>query len=308
MKSTVLKVIIIVAFIGIISIIGIVLINNHNVEDKGYKAIISQNNSIDMDLLTQRAGNVSASYNGSPDEYAVYTTKAFLYLNEGISYYLNYFDNISGMSRNTKDELVKLNEAYINQTKIALNKLDIYLSIASKPSSEITSIEKAQIPALTSAFIKEYVNAYSKGSVFFKELRQSITSLVYGNNYYKDFTQISYEITNIYADKSINFVKENMEKRSRGENVDSIYNSVNISNFLKIYDKVKSSQIITPSNEQTNYTYSTFINNYNKINATKFFDDTTTYIAGLNDDLKASANNVKAFLTNSSYYGLVIGG
>ncbi len=306
MRSTVLKVIIIIAFVGILGIVGIVLINNHNVEKKGYSTIVEQNKSIKMNLLTDRSGLVSTTYGGAADEYAIYTTKSFLYLNEGIDYYFNYFDNMPKMSRADKDKLVDLNAAYIKQCKKAIKSLDVYFTIASKGSAQITPGEKAQLSALSAEFMTEYVNAYDKGTAYFKALQKAVEKSVYKSNYQKDFTSISYEITNFYAQRSISFVKENMAKRISGNTASPLTYSVNVQNFLKMYDKIKANQVITPSNEMSNSTYATFVSNYNKINGLKLLEDPTIYLASLKPETQIVASAVKSFLSSGENYGLSI--
>ncbi len=309
MKSKVLKFIIIIAFVGIIAVTGIVLINNHNVEDKGYKSIVEQNVSIDIDSLILNAGGVKKAYGASAaiDEYATYLAKAFSYLEEGIDYYFNYFDNVKGMSRQAKDDIVKLHSNYIASLKVAKNALGEYNSLANMSTSIITNAQVNQVPALAATFIKQFANAYAEGVKYFDMLSHEISKLVYGLEY-KDFTMISYEMCSVFVNKSISFVKQTMESRVAGSSGQPLSASVHAQNFLKVYEATKAKTKITPSNELINQTYYNFVSNYNKIDGRKLLDDSATYIASLAEEQKLAANAVKTFLTSSTGYSLVIGG
>ncbi len=304
MKSKVLKAIIIIAFIGIIAVVAIVLMNNHNVEDKGYKAIVEQNKSIDINAMMLNASGVKAKYHDvTPDDFAVYLTAAFEQLDEGISYYFNYFDNVKGMSRQAKDDLVKLNKAYIDQLKVAKTALSEYYILVNDPL--ITADQVNQVPARSANFLKEFSNAYAKGSEYFRRLSQEIRQLVFKSNV-KDFTMIAFEMGDIFAAKSISFVKQNMEARIAGRPDQPTTANTSIQNFLKLYNKLQNNTSVTPSTEMVNETYYNFIQNYNKIDGAKLLDDQATYIASVDADTKAAANAVREFLQSAVGFGLVI--
>ena len=119
MKNVLLKIIIVIAFVGIFVVGGILIIKNRNVDLMAYNTIKIKSEEIKIDELSKNALKVKDSYDGALDIYAN-TVYAMIYnTNLGIDFYLDYLVNIRTISRGEQDMLIEKYLAYGDAVKKA---------------------------------------------------------------------------------------------------------------------------------------------------------------------------------------------
>ncbi len=296
MKSKLIRILIILCVVGVVTFGVVAFLVNHNVEQKAYSEIATIRDNTDFEKFYKNADNTKSKYGGDQCPYVKYVNDAAKDLNAGIDYYLNYLQNMSGMNKNGKTDLVNKYRDYIsaiNDAKAARSKYDTFNSKLSPTDSD-----KKQIAIQSANFAKAYLLAYGKGYKFFTTLQDIVDAKVFGGNMYKNYTLIKYEMESVFVNQSINTLVGELEKKMLDKNFSTTpaYASTAASNYNILHSREVSSSL-----ELKSSSYANFINNYNKITDVRaFLADSKTYIA--NNDKEVAARDAKNFL--SSTFGL----
>lgn len=307
MKSKLIRVLIVLCFVGMATFGVVVFLGNHNTAQKTYEQIITIRDNAKFDNFFTKADGIKASFSGDQCKYVDYINDATKELNEAIDYYLFYYQNLNNVNKTQSDELLGIYQEYIEQINEAKRIYERYVSYVNKQSPN--SNEQAQVGVQSAYFAKQYLTAYSKGYSFFIKLQDLVEEKFYNNNMFKSFRQISYEMGAVFVHQSINPLVAQLEKKIAMSSYITTPETVSnfAKNFIILNTSIESGTYINDTTEYRNQTYAKFISDYNKLkDAEQFLIDSTTYIASNPTDSVASA--VRAFLVNTSYYGFNMGG
>ncbi len=300
MKSKLIRILIVLCFVGIATFGVVVFIGNFNVEEKVYSEVTKLSNSVDWNNFDIKAQSVKVSFENKNTQcaYVAYVNKATKELNKSIEYYLQYFRNMNGMNKNQKDDLVQDYEEYISAINKAKSLLRKYESFYNKDHDSLSSHDKASIKEYSARFAIQYLKAYGEGFDFFISLQNMVDKKVFGGNMFKNYTQISYEISAILVNSSRSKLTAQLEIKKAGSGVftSSPYSAdVSANNFNKLMSETK----ITSATEYTTSDNAKFLTSYNQISKpTEFFKDRATYIASNSSEASAAAF-VKNYLTSA---------
>ncbi len=305
MKSKLIRILIVFCFVGMVVFGVVVFLTNFNVESKVYSEITTIKNNAKFDSLYKSANSVQSTYTSSSVcPYVDFANDAIKYLNEGIDYYLYYFQDMSGMNKKEKDKIVKAYKAYIEKINDAKATLVKYESFESKQNP--TANDQKNVAASSARFAMDYLTAFSKGYEVFVLLQDTVDQKVFDGNMYKSFTQIKYEMAANFVNNSVNKVVGLLESKAQTGNQltyaspYSLTSTKNPKNFSLIYDYSK----LTDGYEFREQNHAKFVSNYNKIsNPRAFLTDSTTYAAE-NSGESTYCTAIKTFL--SSTYGIMI--
>lgn len=298
MKSKVIRIIIVLCFVGMVAFGVIVLINNINVETKAYSQIAEMRNNAEFDNFYIRADKVQSTAGGDQCSYTAYTNKATILLNEGIDYYLVYLQDMDGMNRNDMNKLVKGYKAYIAQYNKAKRALNQYENVKNNANAQ------TQVASYSATFGIEYLLAYGKGYTFFMDLQNMVDKKVFDGKMFKSFTQINYEMSAIFVNNSKTTLVSNLEKKKTGGAISTPYaNSTYAKNFDTLYKAYEAKNKVSIATELKTPTHAKFISDYNELKDVRaFLTDATTYIAS--NPREQAAVDVKTFLTATYSFNL----
>ncbi len=295
MKSKLIRILIVFCFVGMVIFGVVVFLSNHNVESKVYTEITKIKNNADFESLYKDANSVQSTYGSSVTcGYVDYANDAIKFLNEGIDYYLYYFQDMSGMNKKEKDAVLTKYKDYIAAINSAKKTLNKYESFESKLSPTIS--DQTTMSALSAMFAQDYLRAYAKGYEVFVELQNLVDKKIFGGKMFKSFTQVKYEMAANFVCNSINSVVAKLGPKTE-DGASLPYASPygfdkNAQNFNYIYNYKK----LTDGYELREQNHAQFLINYNKIsNPRAFLSDSTTYIA-TNSDEATYCTAVKTFL------------
>ena len=99
MKSKLIRILIVLCFVGMVVFGVIVFLGNHNVEQKTYQEVTKLKNEAKFDSLYRKANSVQSGYGGGLCPYAEYTNNAITTLNRGIDFYLYYLQDMDVMNK-----------------------------------------------------------------------------------------------------------------------------------------------------------------------------------------------------------------
>ena len=291
MKSKIIRIIIILCFVGMVAFGVIVLINNINVETKAYSQITKMRDNAEFDNFYIRADKVKSTSSGDQCPYSAYANNATILLNEGIDYYLVYLQDMDGMNRNDMNKLVKGYKAYIAQYNKAKRALNQYENVKNNVNAQ------ANVASYSATFGMEYLLAYGKGYTFFMNLQNMVDKKVFKGNMFKSFTQINYEMSAIFVNNSKTTLIANLEKKIAGGAISTPYaNSTYANNFNILYKANQSGNKVSVTTELKTPTHAKFVSDYNALKDVRaFLTDATTYVA--NNPREQAAVDVKTFLT-----------
>ena len=302
-KSIILKIIIVVALIGILVVTGIIIIRNRNIQHEAYNTInvkISENN---FEPVSTGANALRSSYEGPIDEFSVYVDDIIGHLNEGIDFYLNYLSLIEDVSRGEQDKLIDKYVNYVNALIEAEDALKFYNETYEKSAVEETI--KRQIPALSGTFVLKYNTAYQKGSEFFKELVLVVNKYLYESAVVNNGIEMRHILINAFSDRTIAFVENNMESRIQmSTNLESLSDNQDYKNFVALvssFDTFEATDALI-----NDIGFNGFALNASKIDIVKLIVEDTEYYNTLTEEQKTVATSVNNYLT--AKFGVIIQG
>lgn len=299
MKSKLIRILIVLCFVGMVVFGVIVFLGNHNVEQKAYLEITELKNDAKFDSLYRKASSVQSGYSGGQCPYADYTNKAIQTLNNGVDFYLYYLQDMDGMNKKDKDNLVDKYEKYvkaIEKAKSVLSKYEYY-------EANATSATGKQVAIHSAWFSMEYLRAFSKGYSFFVDLQEVVIDKVFNGKMFKNFAEIKVEASLAFANQSVNILVEKLDAKKGGNAISSASPQlahISAKNFTMLNDYNK----INPGQEYKDRGHATFVVNYNKIsNARAFLTGPDDYIIS-HDKESTYATEAESFLYSA--YGVVI--
>lgn len=307
MKSKLIRILIVFCFIGMVVFGAVVLLTNFNVGDKVYIEITTIKTNAKFDALYKRADSVQSTYaSDTVCPYVDFVNDAIKFLNEGIDYYLYYFQDVSNMNSADKNNILKAYKEYIEKINTAKSTLAKYESFESKTNPTIN--DKTNVAASSARFAMDYLIAYSKGYEVFNILQDTVNRKIFGGDMYKSFAQIKYEMASIFVNNSADEIVSLLKtKAETGQNSSELgsgpYTLTSIKdpkNFFLLYQGNK----LTNGFEFRDQNHSKFVSNYDKISNPKaFLTDSSTYIAE-NDSESSYCISIKTFLKTT--YGIEI--
>ena len=115
MKSKLIRVLIVLCFVGMATFGVVVFLSNHNTAQKTYEQIITIRDNAKFDNFFTKADGIKASFSGDQCKYVDYINDATKELNEAIDYYLFYYQNLNNVNKTQSDELLGIYQEYIEQ-------------------------------------------------------------------------------------------------------------------------------------------------------------------------------------------------
>lgn len=297
MKSILLKLLIVATLFGAIIITTILLVDGKDTEKKTYEVIKSEQQTVDIDKIITESRTVKNS-TGALDynEYSRLVSSSMKELQEGIDYYLNYIPQLDELTNKNRKNLVELNETYVEYIKVAVKRYDYYKELANATSPNTQAIRGA-----SADFTLAFNEAYQKGMILLNELVDVIEKDAYDDYASKSWVYISFESVNILGSKLSEDVATQMQAQKTGGTVVALTNNSKYQLFtqlVQMYDTERET-----AKDMSVLSYSTFVNNYNKIkNVTSFWVDPVAYRATLtgeaNEKEYTAVNGVIYFLKN----------
>lgn len=302
MKNVLLKIIIVIAFVGIFVVGGILIIKNRNVDLMAYNTIKIKSEEIKIDELSKNALKVKDSYDGALDIYAN-TVYAMIYnTNLGIDFYLDYLVNIRTISRGEQDMLIEKYLAYGDAVKKAEEAYILY-DKTYKEADVGESIRK-NITANAGTFVITYLDVYKANSEFYKSLVEIINK--YSHNGRRDYNFIEFRLhmINALSDNFVTVIEENMQKRiNTGSNI-GLVDIQNAQCFTDYCDfAIKANQYEVSKTYMT-IEFDGFLIKCRELDIVKLITEKSDYVKTLSEEQNVIAADVLAFI--NSKFGIAV--
>lgn len=299
-----LKILIVLSFIGIVIFVGIAIFNNQNITFESYNYIIFTHNSKDFKTLqTNITNNVKTVYGGSSDVYANYINSAITELNEGIDYFLDYLVFEDELTKGEQDKLTSLYDKYLGGFTETETSYKIYMQAYEEARKQIEENYQqadyaiANVKAKGVSLVRSYVSCYDYGSDFFKYLVNLVNRYnLNGSNLYSYKGQ-SYMIKVGIVENTLEFVFDNMNKKANDlAYVEDIKTNELVDTY---YDYLANAENYGDDDSVINTNFRQFINNLNCLNIYEWAGNYTEYTKFLSDDLKQKSDSAKTFFNNN---------
>ncbi|MBR1985020.1 MAG: hypothetical protein IKA31_04690 [Clostridia bacterium] len=300
-----LKILIVVSFIGIIVFVGIAIFNNQNIAFEAYSYIAYTHKSTDFKTLQNNiTNNVKADYYDSEmDSYAKYINTAITELNAGIDYYIDYLVFEDELTKGEQDKLINLYDSYLGMFSKVNEDYKSYKDAYEEARVQVENDYEGSDVALNKLkswgfiLVRDYTGCYEKGSEFFKFLVEMVDTYDQNSSGLYSYTGQGYMIKNGLVDYSLEFVLYNINERVNGRTHQANARSnALVENF---YDFVSTSKKFTDKSTVTNTNLRVFINNLNQLNIYEWAGNNSNYLKTLSDDLKQVSNSALTFYNNN---------
>ena len=125
--SALLKIIMVVAFVGILVFVTVAVINSRNIAYEAYNYVYTSKKDIDVNSLVEDIDkNVHLDAGLLGNEYTTFVGDAILQLDDGIDYYLDYLSTDNLITKGEQDRIINSYDSFVVQYNNVLTALDNY--------------------------------------------------------------------------------------------------------------------------------------------------------------------------------------
>lgn len=294
-----LKIILVISFIGIIVFVAFAIINNQNISYEAYNYVSNAYLQTNFDSLKNNVNaNMKSSYNGEVDEYAKYINSAINEVNKGSKYFLNYLSVEKDLTKGEQDKLRSLFDNYLSNFNKALNAYNDYITSYQDADYQYTnnfdnsSVALSIVISKCVYFVERYTDCYVSGSQFLKYLVDITNKYSFQNCF--SYKEQAYLIKVGIVDNTTNYVLENMKNKKENR----AYNTNVRDNDLIdcFYDFLGKEQNFKEENLITNSNFQQFVLNLNSLNIYSWAGNYENYKSSLKDEVViAKCENAKNF-------------
>ena len=283
--SVILRIVMMLSFLGIILFVSIAILNNQNISYEAYNYIYNEKSKVQVEAFTELVdANVDLDLSGSDDPNVTLISNCLNQTSLGIDYFLDYLAFEDELSKGEQNNLISQFNSfvnYFNKSRTSLNKyLEVY-KLAVEQFGESAIVQYLYEVKLI--FIEDYLNCYKSAQILFESLVDCAKNYTFNtcNFTYHDLTFI---LKFTLAKASINevFVKNVLPNSSSLVSSFYYYSTVG---YLKYSD----SQLLT------NEDFGDFVMGLNSLNIYRLFSDYDNYINSLSSDFKVIAQETKDF-------------
>lgn len=112
--SVVLRIIMLLAFVGIIVFVAVAIITNQSIAYSSYNYIYSEKQKANFSDFYDNLGRVKETFGASKDEYTAFLSNAILDVNNGVDYYLSFLSKGKDLTKGDHDRLINDYKKYIS--------------------------------------------------------------------------------------------------------------------------------------------------------------------------------------------------
>lgn len=182
--TVVLRIIMVLSFIGAFTFVGIAVVTNQGIEFESYNYISKKINETDFSEFEANVkSNVKLVYGASRDEYTEFLADASAELNEGVEFFINYLAILSDLQKGDHNTLISGYDDYLQKFSKSKNAYDAYISAYEKAVETSGATYACNLVISSEKVLSNaYVECYESGSSFFKNLVQIVHKYSFGNN------------------------------------------------------------------------------------------------------------------------------
>ncbi len=289
--SVLLRIIMLLSFVGILVFVSIAFINSQNTSFEAYNYVYNNKQTLNLDETIENINNnVKIRYGARDDVYASFISVAVSDISEGIDYFLNYLALQDNITRGEQDRIIRSFDNMSNELSIVNNAYNEYME-AYKIAQEQSGAEYAaqNVIAREIYLIDRYIIFYNAESLLLKNIVEIIQDY--------SMEQISYEGLTylIKTGLSEGVIREVFVGESQEDRGDIANNE--LANTFYEFD-IRSTRF---SNKDVvlNESLRTFVEDLNHLNIYSWAGNYDGYIANLTGTTKARAISAKSFFDNN---------
>ena len=298
-----LRIIIVLSFVGIVVFVGIAIFNNQNIAFEAYNYIVATQSSKDFNQLQTNIRNkFKATYDGLSDTYANFIDSAITELNEGIDYFIDYLVFEDKITKGEQDKLTSLYKNYVKSFEATEESYSLYTESYEDAKKKIeedheyANYAKELVNKRAVYVVRNYYSCFTNGSDFFKYLTKIVNKYNMDNSGYFSYKGQSYMIKVGLVDYANNFILDNMDKKERGQTYETSATANALVNTY--YSYLANAEDYNDSQCLTNNDFREFKNNLNSLDIFEWAGNYENYTATLTEDLKTKSSNALSFFNN----------
>lgn len=298
--TVLLKIIMVMSFIGILVFVGIAIFNNINISYEAYNYIYTLHNKTDFNTLQNNIyNNVKTKYNGQYDDYARFINSSITQINMGIDFYLDYLANEDKLSKGEQDKLCSLYDSYIKSFSETQKDYNQYTFAYDEAKIKIETNHNDANYAIVNLrargveLVKNYAKCYQNGSKFFKYLVSVVQNHCFDGKSYHVYTGLCYMIKVGLIDNSIVYVMSDMNIKLNDSGFNKSITSYDLVDSY--YDFLQKESSFSQKVTITNNSLLAFINNLNSLDVYEWAGNFGKYTENLSDTLKQKSKSAKSF-------------
>ena len=294
MKNVLLKIIIVIAFVGIFVVSGILIIKNRNVDLMAYNTINTKKQEINFTKLSDGATKVKDAFEGNTDVYADFVNAAILNTNMSIDFYLDYLVNIRTISRGEQDMLIEKYLEYGKAVEKAQTALDLY-NTTYKQAEIAVDIQKS-IVASSGTFVATFIEVYEASSDFYKNLVDIVDKYSHNGNTEYNYVEIRLHMANALADLCVPVVKENMQKRINVNSNNDVADLMTTKSTLDYYNFTVKANEIHSTGQYESVEFEEFFILCRDVDVVDLITQKSEYVKTLSEEQNVKAAQIVTFI------------
>lgn len=293
--TNVLKVVMVLSFIGALAFVGIAVITNQGIEFESYAYISRKITEANFaDTQQKISDNVKLSFGMSSNKYTSFLVEANKEMNDGISLFLDYLSIERTLQKGEHNALISSYDSYLSKHQKVrsayVNYKTTYDTIDSLSGDEkiyAQNLLKSQEFTLSSL----YADCYKSGSAFFKILINTVKSHSFSG------APLPYSCQRYLIKLGLcDYVVKQVFTPSR-DNIDINQNTLRVAfgKYLSTANGLSDDVAITNTN------FLNFITTLNAINVYEWAGNFSSYVLTLSPSLAAKAQSAREFFNGGNF-------
>ena len=297
--SALLKIIMVVSFVGIMVFVTVAIINSRDVAFEAYNYVSTNKENLEIEaLVSDIDDNVKLGPGILNNEYTSFIGSAVLETSRGIDYFLDYLSSDGDITRGEQDKIIKSFDSVSVEVTNVRNLYNNYL-LEYKAAEEQGwgEFATARVKGSEEELVEKYVLLFNTEYTLLKnivEVLQENFDLVLSYN------SQTYLLKSGLASGGILEVFQNGYKQYSPDDSES---RLEISSCQKVddyYDYLRTCTQFSNKDVMLNDTLRQFVDDLNQLNIYSFVSNFEGYVENLYGTLRVRAENAKAFF--DSYF------
>lgn len=287
--SALLKIIMVVAFVGILVFVTVAVINSRNIAYEAYNYVYTSKKDIDVNSLVEDIDkNVHLDAGLLGNEYTTFVGDAILQLDDGIDYYLDYLSTDNLITKGEQDRIINSYDSFVVQYNNVLTALDNYKTAYKTAQDEFwPPFATATVRGMEESLVRHYVIMFNSSYDLLQALVGVIQTKFDNNLTYNAQTHILKAgfargaIDEIFAD---GFEKDNRKEISKSDKAQDYYAYANSCGIFSNKDVILNEDLRK------------FVGDLNTLNIYSFASNYDDYVKNLYGTTRARAESAMKFL------------
>ncbi len=297
--SALLKIIMVVSFVGIMVFVTIAIINSRNIAYEAYNYVYLNKEKLEIEeLVNDIDDNVKLSVGVSSNEYTSFIGSTILEVSRGIDYFVDYLSTQGEISRGEQDKIINSFDSMSNETQNVRRMYESYLlEYEAAEEQGWGEFASQRVKGSEEELVRNYVFLFNTSYTLLQNIVEVLEERF---DFELSYSSQVYLLKAGLAEGAILQVFENGYKQYDPQDSESRKELASCEKVDVYYDYLRTSTSFSNKDTILNDELRQFVDDLNALNIYSFASNYDGYIQNLYGTLKLRAESAKTFF--DSYF------